>query len=130
MIANIPVSIGQLLDQVTILSIKYFKIKDPAKSKNIAAEIAALTAVCVSVGVNFQDPLYSELHDVNYNLWQIEDDIREKEAAKEFDDEFIRLARSVYHLNDKRYDIKKRINKRYGSTIVEEKQYSQYEGGL
>jgi hypothetical protein len=130
MIANIPVSIGHLLDQITILSIKYFKIKDPAKTKNIAAEIAALTAVCVSVGVNFQDPLYSELYDVNYNLWEIEDDIREKEAAKEFDDEFIRLARSVYYLNDKRSDIKKRINKHYGSTIVEEKQYSQYEGGL
>jgi len=121
---KIEVSFGEVLDKVSILAIKLNYIKDEEKLKNIAKEFQSLTSV-ISPST-FIDPLYNDLCSVNQELWHIEDDIREKERIGEFDGEFIRLARNVYITNDKRADIKKLINIKYGSEFIEEKSYNPY----
>ena len=125
---QVPVSVGEVLDKITILQIKLAHISDATKQANIQNELDALLPL-VSGGAFTTDQvqgLMAELKSVNEALWDIEDDIREKEAAKSFDDEFIRLARAVYVTNDKRAEIKKQINLATGSALVEEKSYESY----
>ena len=125
---QVPVSVGEVLDKITILQIKLAHISDAAKRANIQNELDALLPL-VAGGAFTTDQmqgLMAELKSVNEALWDIEDDIREKEAVKSFDDEFIRLARAVYVTNDKRAEIKKQINLATGSALVEEKSYESY----
>ena len=122
---NIKVSIGELLDKITILEIKLKKILDPCKKSNIRKEYSHLISVCRFIK-NIPLELMSELSQVNRDIWDIEDRIREKEREKKFDNEFIELARSVYFNNDKRAKIKKLINIQTSSELIEEKSYEDY----
>jgi uncharacterized protein DUF6165 len=123
---NIKVSNGELVDKVSILSIKLEKIKTEAKLKNIRHEFDLLYACMESIGINVDDSDYKDLMAVNECLWDIEDRIRIKESRQEFDDDFIQLARQVYFENDKRSEIKRRINLGTGSDLIEEKEYTDY----
>ncbi|MDA0332985.1 MAG: DUF6165 family protein [Proteobacteria bacterium] len=125
---QVPVSVGEVLDKITILQIKLAHISDAAKRTNIQNELDALLPLVAGDAFTTDQiqGLMAELKSVNEALWDIEDDIREKEAAKRFDDEFIRLARAVYVTNDKRAEIKKQINLATGSALVEEKSYESY----
>ncbi|KAA9130300.1 hypothetical protein F3N42_13255 [Marinihelvus fidelis] len=125
---HIPMSPGELLDKITILEIKSERMDDPAKLANVRTELDLLNATWRDA-VNADDTvtrLHAELKSINEALWEIEDDIRDKERAKEFDDRFIELARAVYVTNDKRAAAKKELNTYLGSTIVEEKSYQDY----
>jgi len=125
---QVPVSVGEVLDKITILQIKLAHISDANKRVNIQNELDALLPLVagdVFTTVEMQG-LMAELKSVNEALWDIEDDIREKEAAKSFDAEFIKLARAVYVTNDKRAEIKKQINLATGSALIEEKSYESY----
>lgn len=121
-----PVSVGEVVDKVTILRIKQRKIADPAKLLNIKIELDALTKVCAAAGIDLADGMTRELEEINAKLWVIEDDIRELERAKRFDAEFIALARAVYVTNDERFRVKSRLNAAYGSKLREEKSYRDY----
>ena len=125
---QVPVSVGEVLDKITILQIKLAHISDAAKRANIQNELDALLPLVAgdAFTTDQMQALMAELKSVNEALWDIEDDIREKEAAKSFDAEFIRLARAVYITNDKRAEIKKQINLATGSTLIEEKSYESY----
>ena len=125
---QVPVSVGEVLDKITILQIKLAHISDAAKRANIQNELDALLPLVAGdvFTTDQMQALMAELKLVNEALWDIEDDIREKEAAKSFDAEFIRLARAVYITNDKRAEIKKQINLATGSALVEEKSYESY----
>ncbi|MEC8654025.1 MAG: DUF6165 family protein [Pseudomonadota bacterium] len=125
---QVPVSVGEVLDKITILQIKLAHISDAAKRANIQNELDALLPLVAgdAFTTDQMQALMAELKSVNEALWDIEDDIREKEAAKSFDAEFIRLARAVYITNDKRAEIKKQINLATGSALVEEKSYESY----
>ena len=125
---QVPVSVGEVLDKITILQIKLAYISDSAKRVNVQNELDALLPLVAgdAFTTNQMQDLVAELRAVNEALWDIEDDIREKEAAKSFDTEFIRLARAVYITNDKRAEIKKQINLATGSVLVEEKSYESY----
>ena len=125
---QVPISVGEVLDKITILQIKLAHISDVAKRVNIQNELDALLPLIVGDAfvTEHMQGLMAELKAVNEALWKIEDDIREKEAAKNFNAEFIRLARSVYITNDKRAEIKKQINLATGSDLVEEKSYESY----
>ena len=125
---QVPVSVGEVLDKITILQIKLVHISDAAKRVNIQNELDALLPLVAgdAFATDQMQALMAELKSVNEALWDIEDDIREKEAAKSFDAEFIRLARSVYMTNDKRAEIKKQVNLATGSALVEEKSYESY----
>ncbi|MEN9809303.1 MAG: hypothetical protein RLZZ488_870 [Pseudomonadota bacterium] len=122
----VPVSVGELLDKITILQIKSERIKDQAKLLNIRKELDALLATCGKHQINVSHALVSELKKINESLWVIEDDIRDKERAKSFDQQFIELARAVYVTNDKRFQVKALINKEMGSAYAEEKSYQPY----
>ncbi|MEZ2417713.1 DUF6165 family protein [Luteibacter sp. RCC_6_2] len=123
-----PVSYGELIDKMTILQIKLQEIKDEAKLANVRNELELLEATWKNDKASETDIAEetSRLLAVNQRLWKIEDDIRMKERAQAFDDEFIRLARSVYIENDERAAIKREINLKLGSTLVEEKSYQDY----
>jgi len=125
---QVPVSVGEVLDKITILQIKLAHISDAAKRVNIQNELDALLPLVAgdAFATDQMQGLMAELKAVNEALWDIEDDIREKEAAKNFDAEFIRLARAVYVTNDKRAEIKKQINLATGSALIEEKSYESY----
>ena len=125
---QVPVSVGEVLDKITILQIKLAHISDANKRVNIQNELDALLPLVAGDGFTTDEMqgLMAELKSVNEVLWDIEDDIREKEAAKSFDAEFIKLARAVYVTNDKRAEIKKQINLATGSTLIEEKSYESY----
>ena len=125
---QVPVSVGEVLDKITILQIKLAHISDVAKRFNIQNELDALLPLVAGDAFTTDQMrgLMAELKSVNEALWSIEDDIREKEAAKSFDVEFIRLARAVYVTNDKRAEIKKQINLATGSAWIEEKSYESY----
>jgi len=125
---QVPVSVGEVLDKITILQIKLAHISDAAKRANIQNELDALLPLVAgdAFTTDQMQGLMAELKSVNEALWDIEDDIREKEAAKSFDAEFIRLARAVYVTNDKRAEIKKQINLATGSALIEEKSYESY----
>ena len=125
---KVPVSPGELLDKITILRIKSQRMSDPAKLSNVRLELRALEETWGASGyakINLEADI-SALLAVNERLWVIEDDIRDKERAQAFDAEFIRLARAVYVENDERAAIKRRINAKLGSTIIEEKPYRPY----
>ena len=125
---SIELSIGELLDKVTILQIKSERINDEAKLVNINKELNVLTTLWEKSPyskVDLEENIQA-LKDVNEALWDIEDKIRDKERDQSFDQEFVELARSVYFTNDKRADIKKAINTKTGSELVEEKSYSDY----
>ena len=123
-----PVSYGELLDKIAILQIKSERMTDPAKLANVRNELSALERIGLAHPAAVQDiaELRARLKAVNERLWVIEDDIRIKEKAQAFDDDFIRLARSVYVQNDERARIKKDINLALGSAYVEEKSYQDY----
>lgn len=121
---KIEVSIGEVVDKWTILSIKALNIKDKDKLKNIFNEKNYLNNVIPSEIL--YDPLIDDLLDVNKMLWDVEDRLRNFEREKLFDEDFVQLARSVYMLNDKRAAFKKEINIKYGSDFVEEKSYQPY----
>ena len=123
---KVEVSIGELVDRVTILSIKSERIHDEAKLVNVRYEYLQLKEAMQSVGITECDREFVELRRVNVKLWEIEDKIRDKEHKKEFDEEFIQLARSVYLENDTRAAIKRKINHERGSQIIEEKSYTNY----
>ena len=125
---QVPVSVGEVLDKITILQIKLAHISDAAKRVNIQNELDALLPLVAgdAFTTDQMQGLMAELKAVNEELWDIEDDIREKEAVKSFDAEFIRLARAVYVTNDKRAEIKKQINLATGSALIEEKSYESY----
>ncbi|HCI46167.1 MAG TPA: hypothetical protein DFI00_02620 [Rhodospirillaceae bacterium] len=125
---HVPVAIGEVVDKITILEIKEERIADPAKLKNIKLELSMLREVLAKeIGENADmAKLHAKLKGINEDLWQIEDDIRDKERAKSFDEEFIRLARAVYVTNDQRMLAKREINDLFGSTLVEEKSYAAY----
>ena len=125
---QVPVSVGEVLDKITILQIKLAHISDAAKRTNIQNELRALLPLVAgdAFTTDKMQGLIAKLKSVNEALWDIEDDIREKESAKSFDAEFIRLARAVYITNDKRAEIKKQINLATGSALVEEKSYESY----
>lgn len=121
---EIEVSIGEIVDKLSILQIKKENIKDSEKLKNVENEYNYLHEI-VFENLQITKNDYSELFDINSKLWIIEDDIREKERLGLFDNEFIELARSVYFTNDKRAEIKKSINLKYGSLFIEEKSYKE-----
>lgn len=130
MILSVPVSVGEVVDKVTILEIKSDRISDQGKLRNIATELDALRPL-VSGGVFDTDEvtaLADALRAVNGELWDIEDDIRAEEAASRFGERFIELARAVYVTNDRRAELKKKINLATGSELVEEKSYEDYTG--
>jgi hypothetical protein len=124
---SIPVSNGELLDKISILSIKLEKINDEAKRANVETEYRMLIDL-VPEGLNAPriNDLFEELAQVNRKLWIIEDSIRACEREARYDQEFIDLARSVYINNDRRSEIKREINKLTLSTIIEEKSYTAY----
>ena len=126
---NVEISIGEFFDKVTILEIKSERISDEAKLVNINKELDALNDLLDTLPISRDDVAeeVAELKLINESLWIIEDDIREKERAKAFDEEFIELARSVYFTNDKRSDVKRAINVKLGSDFVEEKSYEDYQ---
>jgi hypothetical protein len=125
---RVPISPGELLDKITILRIKSTRMSDPNKLANVRVELQALEETWR--GSPYAKPGIeadvNALLEVNERLWVIEDDIRDKERAQAFDAEFIRLARAVYFENDERAAIKRRINLKLGSSIVEEKSYAEY----
>jgi hypothetical protein len=125
---HVPVSAGELLDKITILRIKSRRIRDADKLANIRVELDLLERTWATLGPATRTVAADELalQAVNEQLWDIEDRIRDKEAARSFDQEFIDLARAVYHRNDERATIKKRINVALGSRLVEEKSYQPY----
>ena len=120
-----PVSLGELIDKITILEIKQIHMTG-IKLKNIEKELKLLTNLLQDQNLEIDNDLINLLKEVNNHLWNIEDNIRMKEHNEEFDKEFIQLARSVYKENDKRASIKKEINQKYNSELVEEKSYKNY----
>ena len=127
----IPVSAGELLDKITILEIKSERIDDAAKLGNVRRELDLLNEVRRREGLDRAevDEVTAALRAVNERLWEIEDDIREKEAQRAFDAGFVELARAVYVTNDERAALKRRINDLTGSELVEEKSYRDYRAG-
>jgi hypothetical protein len=123
---KIEISTGEVVDKVTILEIKLNKIQNEKKLKNVKKEYQLLSQRLKEEGIDSQLPEYQQLKKVNMNLWEIEDQIRIKESRNEFDDEFIQLARRVYFENDDRATIKKEINIKFGSDLIEEKEYVNY----
>ena len=120
-----PVSLGELIDKITILEIKQIYMTG-IKLKNVDKELKLLKKILQDKNLEIDIDLINNLKKVNNNLWVIEDNIRIKESNQEFDKEFIQLARSVYKENDKRASIKKEINQKYNSELVEEKSYNNY----
>ena len=124
----VPVSHGELIDKLTILEIKSERIADPAKLRNIRNEMDALNAAWQAdpaAAIDIADAR-ARLKSINDALWDIEDEIRVNEKAQAFDARFIELARAVYVTNDQRADVKREINEKLGSTLVEEKSYQPY----
>ena len=127
MIINTPISLGELIDKISILVIKEKKIKDEKKNNLIREELTLLRKTLNEAANNNSINNYlNQLIDVNSTLWKIEDEIRDCEKNKKFDQKFIELARSVYITNDRRAEIKLEINNKFGSKIVELKSYTKY----
>ena len=117
-----PVSLGELIDRITILQIKSQYLLGPAL-ENVANQLRALEATLDSLNLSIHPEMVQQLKDVNARLWDIENEIRQKERDQDFGDAFIHLARSVYQQNDRRAAMKKKISAAYGSAFVEEKTY-------
>tara|TARA_B100000900_G_scaffold293841_1_gene252620 strand:+ start:81 stop:464 length:384 start_codon:yes stop_codon:yes gene_type:complete len=126
---KVEVSTGELIDKLSILEIKLLNIKDKEKIKNVYKELETLNPYFQDLldvyGIKIKN-LYVRISNINKALWDIEDAIRDKEKAEEFDEEFVELARSVYITNDQRAAVKKEINLLTKSKLVEEKSYSDY----
>jgi len=125
MLISIPVSLGELVDKITILQIKSRHLQGDALG-HVQRELQLLEAALAATGVALDPALEAQLLEVNGQLWEIEDAIREQERQRRFEQAFIELARSVYRTNDRRADLKRQINQRYGSTLIEQKSYSAY----
>jgi len=125
MVIKVEISVGELLDKISILKIKSSKIRDPEKLKYIKLEVKNLISVAVEFGV-MDDAIIIQLVEINSRLWDIEDDIRKLEKEKNFSHDFIRLARLVYTTNDERFSIKNKADKKYNSTIREQKSYEEH----
>lgn len=125
---RVPISPGELIDKITILQIKSERMTDPAKVANVRTELQMLDDTWRSSGHAAADisAEWADLKRINEKLWVIEDDIRDKERVGAFDREFIELARAVYFTNDERAAVKRKINTKLGSRIVEEKSYKDY----
>ena len=126
---EVPISVGELVDKVTILEIKSEKIPDAAKLANIRRELDALTAVLKPslAATPALASLKAELRAINETLWRIEDDIRDCERQRDFGAAFVELARSVYRTNDRRAATKRKIDELTGSELLEEKSYVPYD---
>jgi hypothetical protein len=122
---KIEVSNGEIIDKLTIIQIKLERIKNETKLVNLRKEFDILTEAAASI-ISTDDPLYKALYDVNCELWDIEDRIRDLERKKDFSEEFISTARSVYFRNDHRSELKREINLRTSSGLIEEKSYEKY----
>ena len=118
---SVPVGLGELYDKISILEIKSERITEAAKLANVRKELDLLKAAAARFPIDAA--LYGQLKEVNMRLWDIEDAIRIEESNRRFGEEFVRLARSIYKENDRRSEIKHRINTAAGSEIVEEKLY-------
>ena len=125
---EVPISVGELVDKVTILEIKSENIGDAAKLANIRRELDALTAVLkpALAATPALAPLKAELRAINETLWKIEDDIRDCERNRDFGAAFVALARGVYRTNDRRAATKRKIDELTGSELLEEKSYAPY----
>ena len=126
---EIPISVGELVDKLTILEIKKEKIKDTNKLININNEYDTLSKLEIKLKSKNEEEyikLFNELKTINLKLWEIEDKIRILESEARFNEEFVELARSVYFTNDERFESKNKINKYFGSEFAEEKQYIEY----
>ncbi len=122
---KIEVSNGEIIDKLTILQIKIERIKEEKKLKNLKKEFDELSKTAASI-MKPSDPLYKALYEINCELWDIEDHIRDLERKKDFGEDFIATARSVYFRNDKRAEIKRQINLHTSSGLIEEKSYEKY----
>jgi hypothetical protein len=122
---HIPVSVGELIDKITILEIKVHRL-DGERRSNVEKELALLNEQLEAAGLSLEAGLRDQLKEVNTSLWEIEDRIRACEARGAFGEEFIALARQVYRQNDRRAALKRRINQLCGSALVEEKMYTSY----
>lgn len=129
MTIKVDLAYGELLDKITILQIKSERITDAAKVANVNKELNLLNNLWQSDEKSSVDISgeFTALKEINEKIWDIEDGIRDKERVKEFDEKFTELARSVYFSNDKRAEIKRAINLKLGSDLIEEKSYSDYE---
>ena len=119
----VPISIGELIDKISILKIKLNKMQGKQLS-NVKNELKALEAIVKAKNLLIEPSISKNLNEVNLLLWEIEDKIRLKEMNNMFDNEFIQLARSVYQQNDRRASLKRKINCMYNSQVIEEKLYS------
>lgn len=123
---QVPVSLGELVDKITILQIKLLEIKDEEKLKNVQKEYDALTSLPIYKELKTQIGSYlNQLFVVNQKLWVLEDDIRKCEKAESFDEVFISCARHIYKTNDERSRIKKELNLAFGSELIEEKSHGE-----
>jgi hypothetical protein len=124
---HVQISWGEVIDKITILEIKMRRLKSQEATENVSRELGILTSTANAVLLQpHLISLKQQLQSINETLWEVEDRIRAKEATKSFDDEFIKLARSVYINNDKRGELKRQINTLLNSKVVEEKQYTSY----
>ena len=127
MLINIPISLGELLDKISILIIKEKNIVDTQKQYHIKKELDSLNKTLEdSISRSKVKEYIEKLIEINSKLWLIEDDIRDCERKKKFDQKFINLARAIYIKNDRRSEIKLEINKKFGSELVEVKSYEKY----
>lgn len=123
---KIEVSNGEIVDKITILKIKSEKITDVEKLKNVNNELNSLLPLLSEIGILEDNILFTGLYNINSRLWEVEDELRLCEKNDRFDDYFLTLARSVYVLNDTRFEIKKEINLKTSSNFIEEKSYEDY----
>lgn len=125
MLISVPVSLGELVDKITILRIKARHLQGDALG-HVQQELTLLLQALEATGVSLDPALEAQLLEVNGQLWEIEDAIRDQERQRCFEQLFIDLARAVYRTNDRRAELKRQINERYGSTLIEQKSYSLY----
>ena len=127
-LVSVPVSIGELVDKITILEIKSERLTKPEALENVRRELDLLSGALADLKLEAAklDPLRGALKTVNEALWEIEDDIRVEEANKRFEARFVELARAVYRTNDERAALKRQLNEACGSALVEEKSYEDY----
>lgn len=134
MLISIPTAIGEIVDKTTILRIKSKKITDVLKLNNITKELELLNGILSEFKETITDKqkgelfkIEKDLENINFKIWEVEDDIRSCEMRQSFGYDFIKLARNVYHFNDERARLKRQINELVGSAIVEEKSYQDYQ---
>ena len=122
---KLEVSNGEIADKLSIIEIKLDKISDPLKLANLRNEYEVVNQAMSTI-MEKSHPLYRQLYEINTRLWAIEDHIRDLERARDFGDDFVQTARSVYFINDERSDVKRKINEITGSKLFEEKSYEEY----